>query len=430
MCASGRKPHQESSSTSSAHVEPVEELVDGRDPQQPRGERHDLGAGRIVRAGEQRQYPGPRQRQQQAGTTHVQRGEGDDPVAEPEGPAAITRPDRLPDQRRTGERDTVAGHVGDRGEHHHDLRGRAVDGAEAHLHDLEQREAEQIGRRQQAHREAESQLRGDAPRARPPGQVRAVVRTVVAPQEDPHREHQPQRLRHRGRVGGPGDAQAKMEDEVLVQQGVAERHDRHDRERHAWPSDAVEEPHGGPGGRAERGAGDARQPELHGQVLDVARQAEQRQQRRAGQARGEEQRRHQQYAPERDPHRARGMRAPPRAEGLGRQRLHRLPDPAEHDHDHQREPVHRAHGRQRVGGKAADEPHVGQAQDQLHGAVGHHRQRQRQDRAHVDVLATRGVDAPCRQLRRRGHCRNAVRKAATGGATKLRRRRYTWKCRG
>ena len=55
--------------------------------------------------------------------------------------------------------------------------------------------------------------------------------------------------------------------------------------------------------------------------------------------------------------------------------------------------------------------------------VGDHRQRQRDDRAHVDMGATGRIDTPCRQTRAECHWRSAARNAATGGAMKFRRRR-------
>ena len=86
-------------------------------------------------------------------SAHVQHGDQDDAVADLEGPIAAVRADGLADQRGAGHRDAHRRHVAKGGQHHDDLRRGAVDGAEAHLHQLKQRKSEDVRGDQQSHRE-------------------------------------------------------------------------------------------------------------------------------------------------------------------------------------------------------------------------------------------------------------------------------------
>ena len=74
-----------------------------------------------------------------------------------------------------------------------------------------------------------------------------------------------------------------------------------------------------------------------------------------------------------------------------------MPDTAEHQHNGDDEPLHRTDRRQRLRGDMADEPHVGEIEDDLHRAVGHERQRKRQHSSLIDMRAAGGIDALRRQ---------------------------------
>ena len=73
-------------------------------------------------------------------------------------PDPVARADRLADERRAGERDADARHVCDRCQHQDDLGRRAFHLAQAHLHQLEERKAEQIRGSHRAHRKAQPEL--------------------------------------------------------------------------------------------------------------------------------------------------------------------------------------------------------------------------------------------------------------------------------
>ena len=117
---------------------------------------------RIRGIDEQRHQPAADQRDHQADAAHVAGDDGDDAVAEPLGPAAVACADRLADERCTREREADSRHVGDRGEDRHDLRGGAVDDADLHLHQLEQRRGAEVRAGGHRHRQAERDQRGDA----------------------------------------------------------------------------------------------------------------------------------------------------------------------------------------------------------------------------------------------------------------------------
>ena len=80
------------------------------------------------------------------------------------GPVAIAGADGLADQRGSRLRHPHARHVGDGGEGHDQLGGRTLHRAQAYLHQLKQRNADQIRGTGQAHGESQSELgpQGDA----------------------------------------------------------------------------------------------------------------------------------------------------------------------------------------------------------------------------------------------------------------------------
>ena len=84
--------------------------------------------------------------------------------------------DGLADQRGARHCDAHRRHVTKRSEHHDDLRRRAVDGSETHLHQLKQREAQDIRRDQQPHRKTQLHLAPQRAAVKPRGQVRSKAR--------------------------------------------------------------------------------------------------------------------------------------------------------------------------------------------------------------------------------------------------------------
>ena len=141
-----------------AEIQAVEELVARGEPQQLHAQRDRGPASASCDAGEERQDPRTAERDQDADRAHVERGQQDHTVADPQRPLARAGADRLPDESRAGGGDAEARHVGERGEDHDHLRGGAAGGAEARLHHLEDGEPEQVRRRRQPHRHAEPQL--------------------------------------------------------------------------------------------------------------------------------------------------------------------------------------------------------------------------------------------------------------------------------
>ena len=159
-----------------AEIEAVEELVAGGEPQQLHADCDRGGRVRIVRAGEGGQDPRPAERNHHADRTHVERREQDHAITHRQRPVARARTDRLANERGARTGDTEAGHVGDRGEDRDDLRRRAADCPEPRLHHLEDRVAEQVGRRRQPHRHAEPQLLEQPAGVQAPGEVRLYLR--------------------------------------------------------------------------------------------------------------------------------------------------------------------------------------------------------------------------------------------------------------
>ncbi len=107
----------------------------------------------------------PVERDHEADSSHVAGDDRDDPVAEPLRPVAIAGADRLADEGRAGERETDARHVGNRGEDRDDLRRRAVDDADLHLHQLKERRRAEVGAGRHRHRQPERDERDDAARS-------------------------------------------------------------------------------------------------------------------------------------------------------------------------------------------------------------------------------------------------------------------------
>ena len=117
--------------------------------------------GTGIRVGairKERQHPRTRRRQKYADRTHVQHGYPYYSIADLESPVAAICADGLSDQCGSRHRDPHGGHVAEGSEHHDNLARRAIDGAEAYLHQLKQRKAENIRRNQQTHWESQFHL--------------------------------------------------------------------------------------------------------------------------------------------------------------------------------------------------------------------------------------------------------------------------------
>jgi hypothetical protein len=186
----------------------------------------------------------------------------------------------------------------------------------------------------------------------------------------------------------------------LIEQCVRRRCGQRDQQRHARATDAVEEAEHGPHRGTKKRTADAREPEIPRQLRDVAIEAEWRQELMTRGADGDEQRRRAQRAPECGPYCLPGHAVMARPLRLRHDRLHRRTDAPQHIHHYQHQPLHRTDRRQRRGGDPADEPHVGEIQDDLYRTVGHQWQRQAQHRALVHVCPAVRVQAQRRQARR------------------------------
>ena len=163
----------------SAKMDGVKHLVTGGDPQQHATQLHHLGGARVAGGDKHRHEPGPADGKHQAEHAHVANGDGGGGIADAIGPVAIARAYRLPDQRGGGDGHAHRRHVGHRGEHHDDLRCRAIDWAQRHQHQLEQRKAGDICGWRQAHREAKLEQSCDARPVGLPGRPRAELRAHV-----------------------------------------------------------------------------------------------------------------------------------------------------------------------------------------------------------------------------------------------------------
>ena len=303
----------------------------------------------------------------------------------------------MPDERRARQCDAESRHVGDRGQYHDHLRRRSADRAEAYLHHLEDRIAEQVRRRQQPHRKAEPHLLAKPARMRLPCQMRFVPGAIVGAEKDREREQQTERLRNGRGPARTGNPPAEAEDEQLVEGHVRDGRDAAHQQRHAGPADAIEEAEHRPYRRPERSSGDPREPERRGEPLYLGVKAEGRQNDMARGAGRHKERNCAQSAPERCPGGLGGPLVTACALGLGHHGLHRSHDATQHQHDDQNEPLHGTDGRERVRRDVADEPHVREIQHDLHRAVRHQWQCERQDGPLINVRAPRGVDSPCRQ---------------------------------
>jgi hypothetical protein len=177
-----------------AQVEAVEDLECSRDPQQHDSDGHYRWRVGIRGVDEGRQHPRPRERQQHADGTHQGDGQQDHRVAHLASPLAIARADGLADERGAGERDAHARQVSDRGQHHHELGRSAFDSAQPHLHELEQREPEDIGRVHGAHRQAQPVLAHEARQVRAPRQVRFIQPAQVGSRNTPNAKSTPQAM--------------------------------------------------------------------------------------------------------------------------------------------------------------------------------------------------------------------------------------------
>ena len=147
-----------------------------------------------------------RDRQQQADAAHVERSQPDHPPADPHAPCTVAGSDGLPHEGGPRRCDAEPGHVGDGSQHHGHLGCGAVDGPDAHLHHLKERQAEQIGCGQQAGGKSEPQLRPQPLPVRPPGQVGFELRSSGAAEEKSQADDQSDGLRHARRPSGAGDA--------------------------------------------------------------------------------------------------------------------------------------------------------------------------------------------------------------------------------
>ena len=350
-----------------------------------------------MRAREERQDPGTGERQQDPDASHVHRSQKDHTRPDTHRPVTIAGADRLPDERGARQCDAKSRHVGDRGQYHDHLRSRSADRAETHLHHLEDRKAEQVRRRQQPHRKSEAHLLTKPACMRLPGQMRFVPGAIVSAEKYRQREHQTERLRNGRGPARTGNAPPEAEDEQLVESHVRDGRDAADQQRHPGPPDAVEEAEHRPHRRPERGSRDTREPERRGEALDLGVKAEGRQNDMARGAGRQEQGNCAQRAPQRCPGSLGGPLVTACAVGLSDDSLHRSHDTAEHQHDDQNEPLHGADRRERLRRDVADEPHVRKIQHDLHAAVRHQRQRERQDGPLIYVRAPRGIDSPCRQ---------------------------------
>ena len=270
--------------------------------------------------------------------------------------------------------------------------------AEPHLHQREQRHAEQIGRVHRAHRQAELEL---APQVRgigSPGDVRLVGVPQVVPQEDAECERHAAQHAGVGRPRGPGDAPVEFEDEDLVQHHVddADQRRRHDRDPGA--RNAIEEPEDGPQHHADRRTEHARTPVIERVALHLWVEPERAEQRAAEPGEAGEQRQRQHCAPQCNPGRMAGSPASPAALGLRDEGLHGESHAPEQHHEEEHQPEDRRHPRHRGRRDVTDEPGVRQADHGLQAAVDHQRQRERRNRAVVDDRAAIGAEA----LRRQG----------------------------
>ena len=136
----------------------------------------------------------------------------------------------------------------------------------------------------------------------------------------------------------------------------------------------------------------------------------------AGSTHQHEQRRGTGHRPQRGPHRLTGTPVAARTAVLRHERLHRHAGTAQHQHDGDDQPLHRAHCGECLGRDAAHEPHVGEVEYDLHGAVGHERQGERKHRTLIHVRVPGGIEALRRQHRRTTRCLRVRRSMATSCA--------------
>ncbi len=153
MCASGTKSSQDNASTMRAgrRTSPAprrhalllmlsHRTIDSRRRSTATRSpgRHDGGVADRTRLMNNGSTHGPAAASSKPISSHVEHRHRDDAVADLERPIAVVRADGLPDQRGARHGDAHGGHVAKGGEHHDDLRGRAVDRAQPHLHQLKQ----------------------------------------------------------------------------------------------------------------------------------------------------------------------------------------------------------------------------------------------------------------------------------------------------
>jgi hypothetical protein len=234
--------------------------------------------------------------------------------------------------------------------------------------------------------------------AGPPRQMRAIMTAMVVAEKNRHSQHDAQHLRAVGCPGGASDSPPQVKNEQLVERGVGEGGHQGDEQRNARSADAVEESHQRPHRGAGGSSAHARIPERGRQLFDAGIKPEGREDQVPRRAHQHEQRRRARHRPQRGPQRLRRACVAARAEGVRHQCLHGVARAAQHQHHHDDQPLHRAHGGERARGNAPDEPHIGEAEHDLHGAVGHERQGEREHRALVHMRATVGAHALCRQI--------------------------------
>ena len=153
----------------------------------------------------------------------------------------------------------------------------------------------------------------------------------------------------------------------------------------------LKNPREAPQHHGEWSAQHARHPPVRRERDDVLRKPEEREDPLP--LRGE---RHEEWhcresGPQAEPYAAGGARALAGAVGLRHEGLHGEADAAEAEQEDDREEMHGTHRRHRLDREPADEPRVGEVQHELHCAVQHQRQGERQDGPQVHPPMPVGV---------------------------------------
>ncbi len=175
---------------------------------------------------------------------------------------------------------------------------RAVHVAEPHLHELEQRETENVGGPQKSHGESQRRLAQQRQRRESAGEVRAVAAAVCRREEPGETHREPAKLRGAGGPRRAGDAEAESEYEQLVEECVRDRHHERDAQRDGRAADAVEESQDGVERDAERRSEHSRKPVRQGEIERGRGQPERREQGSAAHRENGEKRQREQRAPQ------------------------------------------------------------------------------------------------------------------------------------